>query len=71
VAYDNITMGMNLKTSIGITVDCEQRCIRWVGAEIPLKKRNTRSDNDILHMLYHAENEPDILEEAETDKIVF
>jgi hypothetical protein len=27
VAYDMI-MGMDLMTSIGITVDCEQRCIR-------------------------------------------
>jgi hypothetical protein len=27
-AYDMI-MGMDLMTSIGITVDCEQRCIRW------------------------------------------
>jgi hypothetical protein len=29
-AYDMI-MGMDLMTSIGITVDCEQRCIRWGG----------------------------------------
>jgi hypothetical protein len=35
VAYDMI-MGMDLMTSIGITVDCEQRCIRWGGKEIPL-----------------------------------
>jgi hypothetical protein len=31
----------------------------------PFKTRNTLSDNDILYMLYHAENEPDILQEAE------
>jgi hypothetical protein len=30
VAYDMI-MGMDLMTSIGITVDCEQKCIRWGG----------------------------------------
>jgi hypothetical protein len=29
-AYDMI-MGMDFMTSIGITVDCEQRCIRWGG----------------------------------------
>jgi hypothetical protein len=58
-------MGMDLMTSIGITVDCEQRCIRWGGTEIPLKTRNTSSDDEILHMLYNAENEPDILQEAE------
>jgi hypothetical protein len=29
-AYDMI-MRMDLMTFIGITVDCEQRCIRWVG----------------------------------------
>jgi hypothetical protein len=29
-AYDMI-MGMDLLTSIGITVDYEQRCIRWGG----------------------------------------
>jgi hypothetical protein len=60
-------MGMNLMTSIGITVDCELRCIRWGGTEIPLKTINTLSvsDTEILHMLYHAENEPDILQEAE------
>jgi hypothetical protein len=34
-AYDMI-MGMDLMTFIGITVDCEQRCIRWGGTEIPL-----------------------------------
>jgi hypothetical protein len=63
-AYDMI-MGMDLMTSIGITVDCEQRCIRWGGTEIPLKTRNTLSKDEILHMLYNAANEPDILQEAE------
>jgi hypothetical protein len=57
-------MGMDLMTSIGITVDCEQICIRWGGTEIPLKTRNTLNNNDILHMLYHAANEPDIMQEA-------
>jgi hypothetical protein len=51
--------------SIGITVDCEQICIRWGGTEIPLKTRATINDNEIAHMLYHTENEPDILQEAE------
>jgi hypothetical protein len=51
-AYDMI-MGMDLMTSIGITVDCEQRCIRWGGREIPLKTRNTLNNDEILHMLYH------------------
>jgi hypothetical protein len=63
-AYDMI-MGMDLMTFIGIMVDCEQRCIRWGGTEMPLKPRNTLSDNEILHMLYNAANEPDILQEAE------
>jgi hypothetical protein len=63
-AYDTI-MGMDLMTSIGITVDCEQRCIRWGGTENPLKTRNILSDDDILHMLYNAANEPDTLQEAE------
>jgi hypothetical protein len=58
-------MGKDLMTSIGITVDCEKICIRWVGIEIPLKTRTTLNDNEILHMLYHVENEPDILQEAE------
>jgi hypothetical protein len=58
-------MGMDLMTSIGITLECEQRCIRWGGTEIPLKTRNTSNNDKILHMLYHAENEPDILQEAE------
>jgi hypothetical protein len=62
-AYDMI-MGMDLMTSIGITVDCEQRCKRWGGKEIPLKTRTTLNDNEILHMLYHAANKPDILQEA-------
>jgi hypothetical protein len=53
VAYYMI-MGMDLMTSRGITVECEQRCIRWGGTEIPLKARNTLSDDKILHMLYHA-----------------
>jgi hypothetical protein len=63
-AYDMI-MGMDLMTSIGITVDCEKRCIRWDGTEIPLKTRNTLNNDEILHMLYHAANEPAILQEAE------
>jgi hypothetical protein len=58
-------MVMDLMISIGITVDCEQRLIRWGGTEIPLKTRNTLSDDEILHMLYNAANEPDILQEAE------
>jgi hypothetical protein len=58
-------MGMDLVTSIGIMVDCEQRCIILGGTEIPLKTRNDLSDDDILHMLYNASNEPDILQEAE------
>jgi hypothetical protein len=57
-------MGMDLITSIGITVDCQQKCIRWGGAEIPLKTRNTLNNDEILRMLYHAANEPDILQEA-------
>jgi hypothetical protein len=63
-AYDMI-MGMDLMTSIGIAVDCEQRCIRWGGTEIPLKIRATLNNDETLHMLYHAANEPDILQEAE------
>jgi hypothetical protein len=63
-AYD-IIMGMDLMTSIGITIDCEKRCIRWGGTEIPLKTRATLNNDEILHMLYHAANEPDILQEAE------
>jgi hypothetical protein len=43
-AYDMI-MGMDLMTSIGTTVDCEQRCIRWGGTEIPLKTRNTLNND--------------------------
>jgi hypothetical protein len=57
-------MGMDLMTSIGTTVDCEQSCIRWGGTEIPLKTRNTLKKDEILHMLYHSANEPDILQEA-------
>jgi hypothetical protein len=57
-------MGMDLMTSIGVTVYCEQKCIRWGGTEIPLKTRNTLNNDEILHMLYHAANEPDILQEA-------
>jgi hypothetical protein len=64
-AYDMI-MGMDLMTSIGNTVDCEKRCIRWGGTEIPLKTRATLNNDEILHiMLYNAANEPDILQEAE------
>jgi hypothetical protein len=58
-------MGMDLMRSIGITVDCEQRCIRWGGTEIPLKTKNTLNNDEMLRMLYHAANEPDILQEAE------
>jgi hypothetical protein len=63
-AYDMI-MGMDFVTSIGITIDCEQRCIRWDGTEIPLKTRATLNNDEILHMLYNAANEPDIMQEAE------
>jgi hypothetical protein len=66
-AYDMI-MGMDLMTYIGITVDCEQRCIRCGGTDISLKTRTTLNDKEILHMLYHAANEPDILQEAEKRK---
>jgi hypothetical protein len=62
-AYDMI-MGMDLIISIGITLDCEQRCVRWGGTEIPLKTRTTSNDNEILHMLYHSANEPDMLTTA-------
>jgi hypothetical protein len=56
-AYDhNMIIGMDLMTSIGITVYCEQRCIRWGGTEIPLKTKNTLSDDEILYMLYIAAN---------------
>jgi hypothetical protein len=58
-------MGMDLMTSIGITVDCEQRCIIWGGTEIPLKNRATLNNDEILHMLYNAANEPDTLQKAE------
>ena len=39
--YDMI-MGMDLMTSIGITVDCEQKCIRWGGTEIPLEPQKKK-----------------------------
>jgi hypothetical protein len=61
-------MGMDLMISIGITVDCEQICIRWGGTEIPLNTRATLSNDETLHMLYHAANEPDILQEAKKSK---
>jgi hypothetical protein len=51
-AYDMI-MGMDLMTSIGITADCEQRCIRWGGTEIPLKTRNTLNNDEILRKSMH------------------
>jgi hypothetical protein len=35
-AYD-MTMGMDLMTSIGITVDFEKRCIIWGGQRFPLR----------------------------------
>jgi hypothetical protein len=63
-AYDMI-MGMDLMTSKGITVDCGQKCIRWDGTEISLRTRNALNNDEILHMLYHAANEPDFLQEAE------
>jgi hypothetical protein len=58
-------MGMDLMTSVGIAVDCEQICIRWGVTEIPIQTRSALSDSDILHVLYHAANEPYILQEAE------
>jgi hypothetical protein len=64
-AADDMIMGMDLMTSIGFTVHCAQRCIKWGRTEIPLKTINTLNNDEILHMLYHAANEPDILQEAE------
>jgi hypothetical protein len=49
-AYDMI-MGIDLMTSIGITVDCEKICFRWGGTEIPLKTRTTLNDNEVLQLL--------------------
>jgi antitoxin component of RelBE/YafQ-DinJ toxin-antitoxin module len=69
-AYDMI-MGMDLMTYIGITVDCEQRCIRWGRTEIPLKTRNTLNNDEILHMLYHSANEPDILQKQKRDRTTY
>jgi hypothetical protein len=39
--------------------------VRWGGTEIPLKTRSTLKNDETLHMLYHAANEPDILQESE------
>jgi hypothetical protein len=39
--------------------------IKWGGTEIPFKTRTTLNYNKILHVLFNAENEPDILQEAE------
>jgi hypothetical protein len=63
-AFDMI-MGMECMTSKGIAVDCEQRCMRWGGTDIPLKTRAKLNNDEILRMLYNAANEPDILQEAE------
>jgi hypothetical protein len=46
VTYDMI-MGMDLMTFIVITVDCEQRCIRWGETKIPLKTRATLNNDEI------------------------
>jgi hypothetical protein len=57
-------MGMDFTTSIGSTVDFEQRCIRWGGTEITLRTRATLNNDEILHMLYNTANEPYILQGA-------
>jgi hypothetical protein len=64
-SYDMI-IGMDMMTSIGITVDCEQKCIRWGGTEIPLKTKEILSDKELMHMLYQATWTPDVLQEAES-----
>jgi hypothetical protein len=43
-------MGIDLMTSIGIAVGCEQRYIRWGGTEIPLIARATLNNDEVLHM---------------------
>jgi hypothetical protein len=63
-AYDMI-MCMDLMASIGITVYCEQRCKGLGGTKIPLKTRATLINDEMLHMLYNAANEPYILQEVE------
>jgi hypothetical protein len=52
-AYDMI-MGMDLMKSIGITVDCEQRCIRWGGTEIPLRVREISISVDFVAFYFTA-----------------
>jgi hypothetical protein len=51
-SYD-IIMGMDLMTSIGITVDCEQRCIRLGGTEKPyILQEAKKMQNRILDADY-------------------
>jgi hypothetical protein len=69
-AYDMI-MGMDLMTSIGITVDREQICIRWGGTEIPLKTRNKLSDTEICTCYIMQQMNQIFCKKQKRDKLAF
>jgi hypothetical protein len=48
-------MDVDLMATIGTTAYCDQICIRWGVTEIPLKTINTLSDDEILQILYNAQ----------------
>jgi hypothetical protein len=58
-AYDMI-IGMDLMTSIGIMVDCRQRCIRWGGTEILLNShiRSCASQQTHMHSIVQNSRSP-------------
>ena len=63
--YDMI-LGMDLMIAIGLTVDCENKCIKWEGIDIPLKEKELLTNKEILEQIFLLTGEPEILQEAES-----
>ena len=63
--YDMI-IGMDLMINIGLTVDCENKCIKWEGEDIPLKEKELLSNKELLEIIYMITGEPEILKAAES-----
>ena len=63
-SYDMI-IGMDLMTEIGITVDTNNKVIRWESSEIPLKQRGQLNDTFSINALYQQTQDTAAVKEAE------
>ena len=63
-ASNDMIIGMDLMIQLGLTIDCQDKAIKWDGSKIPMKTRKIIDNEETIHVLYHAATTAEVLEDA-------